>query len=60
MGFKEAQKSPTEVLKSSENDLKIKHVNVHKTGEKILKTIDVWSSEGKLGAHICIARALGI
>ena len=32
--FKVAQKSSTDALKSSENDLKIKNVNVHKTIEK--------------------------
>ena len=40
MKFKVAQKSSTEVLKSSENDLKIKNVNVHKTIEKLVKIID--------------------
>ena len=33
MKVKVAQKSSTELLESSENDLKIKHVNVHKTNE---------------------------
>ena len=33
MKVKVAQKSSTELLKSSENDLKIKNVNVHKTIE---------------------------
>ena len=33
MKLKETQKSSTEALKSSENDLKIKNVNVHKTIE---------------------------
>ena len=36
---KVAQKSSTEPFESSENDLKIKNVNVHKT-IKILKIID--------------------
>ena len=31
MTVKVAQKSSTELFESSENDLKIKHVNVHKT-----------------------------
>ena len=35
-----AQKSSTEPLESSENDLKIKNVNVHKSIEKSLKIID--------------------
>ena len=34
MKLKEAQKSSTEALESSENDFKIKNVNVHKTAEK--------------------------
>ena len=34
MKVKVAQKSSTELFESSENDLKIKHVNVHKTNEK--------------------------
>ena len=57
---KVAQKSPTEPVESSENDLKIKDEHVHKTNEKLLKTIDVLSSEGQLGVHICIGKALGI
>ena len=32
--FKVAQKSSTEPFESSENDLKVKHVSVHKTIEK--------------------------
>ena len=40
MEFKEAQKSSTEALKSSENDLKIKNVNVHKTVENQRKTLN--------------------
>ena len=36
---KVAQKSSTEPLESSENDLKIKNVNVHKTIEKSMKII---------------------
>ena len=40
MKLKEAQKSSTEALKSSENDLKIKNVNVHKTIEKSQKIDD--------------------
>ena len=39
MKFKEAQKSSTEALKSSENDLKIKDANDHKTVEK-MKSIE--------------------
>ena len=45
MKFKVAQKSSTEVLKSSENDLKIKNVNVHKTIEKQMEIIDFSGSE---------------
>ena len=40
MKVKVAQKSSTEPFESSENDLKIKHENVHKTIEKVLKIID--------------------
>ena len=39
MKLKESQKSSTEPFESSENDLKIKNVNVHKTIEKSVKTI---------------------
>ena len=35
-----AQKSSTEPFESSENDLKIKNVNVHKTIEKSMKIIE--------------------
>ena len=40
MKVKVAQKSSTEPFESSENDLKIKNVNVHKTIEKSMKIID--------------------
>ena len=39
MKVKVAQKSSTEPFESSENDLKIKHVTVHKTIDKSLKII---------------------
>ena len=60
MMFKVAQESSTEALKSSENDLKMKNVDIHKTIEKSMKNIDFSSSEGQLGAQICIEKALGI
>ena len=60
MKVKVAQKSSTEPFESSENDLKIKNVNVHKTIAKSMKIIDFSSSEGQLGAQICIGKALGI
>ena len=60
MKFKVAKKSSTEALKSSENDLKIKNVNVHKTIEKQLKIIDFSGPESELGAQICIEKARGI
>ena len=41
MKVKVAQKSSTEPYESSENDLKIKNVNVHKTNEKQMKIIDL-------------------
>ena len=41
MKLKEAQNCSTEVLKSSENDLKIKNVNVHKNVEKSVKLVDL-------------------
>ena len=37
---KVVQKSSAEPFESSENDLKIKNVNVHKTIEKLTKIID--------------------
>ena len=40
MKVKVAQKSSTELVESSENDRKMKNVNVHKTIEKITKIID--------------------
>ena len=40
MTVKVAQKSSTEPFESSENDLKIKNVNVHKTIEEQMKIID--------------------
>ena len=40
MKVKVAQKSSTELFESSENDLKIKNVNVHVTIEKLMKIID--------------------
>ena len=40
MKVKVAQKSSTEPCESSENDLKIKNVNVHKTMKKTMEIID--------------------
>ena len=40
MKVKVAQKSSTEPFESSENDLKMKNLNVHKTIEKSMKIID--------------------
>ena len=60
MKHKEAQKSSTEALKSLDNDLKIKNVNVHKTIQKAFKISDFWSPKDQFGAQICIAEALGI
>ena len=40
MKVKVAQKSSTEPFENSENDLKIKNLNVHKTIEKLTKIID--------------------
>ena len=60
MTVKVAQKSSTEPVESSENDLKMKNLNVHKIIEKSMKIIDFWSSEGQLWAQICIGKALGI
>ena len=40
MKVKVAQKNSTEPFESSEKDLKIKNVNVHKTIEKSMKIID--------------------
>ena len=58
--FKVAEKSAKELFVSSENDLKIKNVNVHKTVEKFMKTVAFSSSEGLFHAQICIEKALGI
>ena len=41
MKVKVAQKSSTEPFESSENDLKIKNVNVHKTFGKSVRIIDL-------------------
>ena len=60
MVFKVAQESSTAALKNSDNDLKMKNVDIHKTIEKSMKNIDFSSSEGQLGAQICIEKALGI
>ena len=59
MKLKVAQKSSTEPFESSENDLKIKNVNVHKTAEKALKTVAFSSSESLFHVQICIEKALG-
>ena len=40
MKFKVAQKSSTEFFESSENDLKIKNVNVHKIIEKSMNIFE--------------------
>ena len=40
MKLKVSQKSSIEPFESSENDLKIKNVNVHETIEKSMKIID--------------------
>ena len=40
MKVKVAQKSSTKPSESSENDLKIKNVNVHKTIEQLMKIIE--------------------
>ena len=60
MKLKVYQKSSTEPFGSSENDLKIQNVDFHKTFEKQMKIIDYSSSEGELGAQICIEKARGI
>ena len=44
MKVKVAQKSSTEPFESSENDLKIKNVNVHKTIGKVMKTIVLFAT----------------
>ena len=60
MTVKVAQKSSTEPFESSENDLKIKNVNVHKNIEKLMKTIVFSSSEGLFHIQICIEKVFGI
>ena len=47
MMFKVPQENSTEALKSFENDLKMKGVDIHKTIEKSMKIIGFSSSEGK-------------
>ena len=46
MMFKVPQENSTEALKSFENDLKMKGVDIHKTIEK-MKIVGFSSSEGK-------------
>ena len=60
MKFKVAQKSATKPFESSENDLKMKNIGIHKTIEKSMKIIGFSSSESQLGAQICIEKVLGI
>ena len=60
MKLRVTQKSSTEPFESSENDLKIKNVNVHKTIEKFMEIIDFSSSEGFFHVQICIEKALAI
>ena len=60
MMFKVPQENSTEALKSFENDLKMKSVDIHKTIEKSMKIIGFSSSESQLGAQICIEKVLGI
>ena len=60
MKLKVAQKSATEPCESSENDFKIKNVNIHKAIEKQTNIFDFSNSEGQFGIQICIAKALGM
>ena len=60
MKLKVAQKKATEPVESSENDFQIKNVNLYKTIGKSMKIVDFSSSEGQLGAQICIEKALSI
>ena len=60
MVFKVAQESSTAALKNSDNDLKMKTADMHKTIEKQKKIIDFSSSEDPVGAQICIEKILGI
>ena len=60
MVFKVAQESSTAALKNSDNDLKMKNVDIHKTIENSMNIVDLSSSEGQLGAQICIEKGLGI
>ena len=52
MMFKVTQESSTAALKNSDNDLKMKNVDIHKTIEKSTKIIGFSSSEGQFGAQI--------
>ena len=60
MEFGEAQKNSPEALKTVEHDLKIKNLDIHKTLYCLMENIVFSSSEGYLGAQICIEKALGI
>ena len=60
MVFKVAQESSTAALKNSDNDLKMKNVDIHKTIEKSMKIFDFSSSQGPLGAQIRIEKGFGI
>ena len=59
MNLKEAQKSSTEALKSSENDLKIKTVNVHKTVPKTKKPLIFEVPKASLDLRFASQRLLG-
>ena len=58
MELGEAQKRFPETLKSLESDLKIENLDFHETIEKSMKIIDFSSSEGQLGAQICLEEVL--
>ena len=60
MELKKVQKSSTEALRSSKDDLKINKRKCSQNHEKLLKIIDYSRSEGQVGAQICIEKALGI
>ena len=59
MKVKVARKSSTEPFESSENDLKIKNVNVHKTIEKIKEIFDFGVPKASLELRFASETFLG-
>ena len=60
MKLKGVQKSATEPFESPDKDFKIKHVNVHETIEKQMKTLSFEALKANWEGQICIEKVLGI